>query len=144
MLLKFNSAVVPVSGAAAGIGLAICQRLKSAGAVPILLDYHRENLEKASREVYPELTDHAKHAHVLDVRDRSGVDACFDRIGHDHGRIDHAVANAGILLDAGVLEITDEQWLSVIDVNLTGTMYFCRAAARKLVEAGTGSIVTMS
>jgi len=144
MQLQFDCAVVPVSGAAAGIGLAICERLKSAGAVPILLDNNRDNLEKASRQIYPELTDHTKHAHVIDVRDRVGIDACFDRIGHDHRRLDHAVANAGILLDAGVLEITDEQWHSVIDVNLTGTMYFCRAAARHLVEAGTGSIVTMA
>ena len=43
-----------------------------------------------------------------------------------------------------MLEITDEQWLSVMDVNLNGTLYFCRAAARKLAQAGRGSIVTMA
>ena len=52
------------------------------------------------------------------------------------------MANAGIVGGAHVLEITDEQWHEVMDVNLHGVLYFCRAAARHLAEAKRGSIVT--
>jgi 3-oxoacyl-[acyl-carrier protein] reductase len=144
VLSEIKSAIVPVSGAGAGIGLAICKRLRRHGAVPILLDYDKDELDEALREVYPETPALETYGHVLDVRDRQAVDACFGQIKDEHGRIDHAIAIAGILIDAGILEITDEQWLSVIDVNLNGTLYFCRAAARHLAGAKKGSIITIA
>jgi NAD(P)-dependent dehydrogenase (short-subunit alcohol dehydrogenase family) len=143
-LLTMESAVVPVTGAASGIGLAICKRLRAAGATPLLLDFNEQRLDAAVRELFPDAGSGSRYGYVLDVRDSKAVDACFADIKRDHGMVTHAVANAGIVVGAHILEITDDQWHQVMDVNLHGVMYFCRAAARHLAEAKRGSIVTMS
>jgi NAD(P)-dependent dehydrogenase (short-subunit alcohol dehydrogenase family) len=142
-LLNLDAAVVPVTGAASGIGLAICRRLREVGAVPLLLDVDAERLDQARRELYPG-ADPLQRAYCVDMRDSAAVDACLAAIRLDHGPITHAVANAGITQSAHVLEITDAQWLGLMDVNLHGTFYFCRAAARQLAERRGGSIVTMA
>ena len=142
-LLKLESAVVPVTGAASGIGLAICRRLRAAGATPLLLDFNEQRLQSALQEVYPDAGSAARRGYLLDVRDSKAIDACFEDIKRDHGLVSHAVANAGIVIGAHILEITDEQWHQDMDVNLHGVLYFCRAAARHLAQAKRGSIVTM-
>ncbi|MEY4099798.1 MAG: hypothetical protein RL300_969 [Pseudomonadota bacterium] len=141
-LLNIEGAVIPVSGGASGIGLAICKRLRAEGAIPLLLDFNAQSLASAVREVYPEASEPGRYGYLLDVSDSKAVDACFADIQRDHGPVTHAVANAGIAQGASVLEITDEQWQRVMSVNLNGVMYFCRAAARQLVEAKQGAIVT--
>ena len=128
---NLESAVVPVTGAASGIGLAICKRLHAEGATPLLLDLDGDKLGVALREVYGS-GDASGRGYVLDVRDARAVDDCLARIRDEHGRVTHAVANAGRSLAANILDITDEQWHGVMDVNLHGVMYFCRAAARQL------------
>lgn len=141
---NFQSAVVPVSGAASGIGLAICQRLREEGATPLLLDVDADKLATALAQVYPDVADRARHGYVLDVRDAKAVDVCFDRIRDEHGLVTHAVANAGIGGPAHVLELTDELWQRVLDVNLSGVMYLCRAASRHLAERRAGSVVNVA
>jgi 3-oxoacyl-[acyl-carrier protein] reductase len=143
-LLNMESAVVPVTGAASGLGLAICMRLRAAGATPLLLDFNEQKLESAVRDVFPDAGSASRHGYVVDVSDSKAVDACFADIKRDHGPVTHAVANAGIVIPAHILEITDEQWHQVMNVNLHGAMYFCRAAARHLAEAKRGSMVLMA
>jgi len=141
---NFQSAVVPVTGGASGIGLAICRRLRAEGATPLLLDVNGEGLAAALSEIYGEEPDPSKYGYVLDVSDSSAVEACFERIRKEHGLITHAVANAGVNMPAHVLELTDEQWHRVLDINLSGVMYVCRAAARQLVERKGGAIVNVA
>jgi 3-oxoacyl-[acyl-carrier protein] reductase len=139
-----DGAVIPVSGSASGIGLAIAKRLRAAGALPLLLDIDAARLDVARREVFgADVGDTPRRSYRLDVRDASSVEACFETIRADHGAITHAVANAGIGAATRLLDMTDAQWHAVMDVNLHGTMYFCRAAARQLVERHQGAIVTV-
>jgi len=143
---SLQSAIVPVSGAASGIGLAICRQLRAVGATPLLLDVNSRSLEPAVREVFPELDAQGalRHAYAVDVADSAAVDACFERILREHGPATHAVSNAGIGVAQHILELTDAQWHRVIDVNLNGSLYFCRAAARQIAPARSGSIVVMA
>jgi NAD(P)-dependent dehydrogenase (short-subunit alcohol dehydrogenase family) len=137
----FKSAIVPVTGGASGIGLAIIRSLRAAGATPLLLDVNEQQLGAALREVYGD-ADAARYGYVVNVADPQAVDVCFDRIRSEHGSVTHAVANAGIVNPQPVMEASDESWRSVIDVNLNGTFYFCRAAARQMTPRGHGAIVS--
>lgn len=142
--LNLESAIVPVTGAASGIGLSICKRLRTEGATPLLLDFDKEKLESATHEVFGAAGDASRHGYLLDVGNSAAVDACLEQIHREHGPITHCVANAGKGLSAGILDITDEQWHSVMNVNLHGVLYFCRAAARQLAALQRGAIVTMA
>jgi 3-oxoacyl-[acyl-carrier protein] reductase len=137
----FESALVPVTGAGSGIGLAVCRRLRMEGATPLLLDVDAAKISSALDEIYRGVEDRARYGYHVDVRSSRSVDDCFSRIRSEHGLVTHAVANAGISGGAHVLEISDEQWQRVIDVNLSGVMYVCRAAARHLCESRRGAIV---
>jgi len=140
---NFQNAIVPVTGAASGIGLAICKRLRQEGASPLLLDVNAEQLENALRQVYAG-EDASRYGYVVDVRDSRAVDDCFERARREHGLVTHAVANAGVVGRGHALELPDELWHRVLDVNLNGAFYTCRAAARQLVERRGGAIVTMA
>lgn len=147
MSLNLQSAVVPVTGAASGIGLAICKRLHAEGATPILLDIDELKLNAAVQEVYGTSSANdtgAPKGYRLDVRDSQAVSDFFARIQADHGGITHAVSNAGRAGAAHILEITDQQWRDVLDVNLDGSLYFCRAAARLLAPKKAGAIVNLA
>jgi NAD(P)-dependent dehydrogenase (short-subunit alcohol dehydrogenase family) len=138
---EFASAVVPVTGGASGIGLAVCKRVRKLGATPLLLDVNAAQLAIALREIYGD-ADPSRYGYVVDVADSQAVDDVFERIRGEHGLVTHAVANAGIVDREDVLTITAENWRSVIDVNLNGAFYVARAAARHMTENGRGSIVS--
>ena len=142
-LWDLESATVPVTGAASGIGLAICRRLRAQGARPLLLDIDAGRLETAVAELYPG-EDASRYSYVVDVRNSAAVDDCFDRLRHAHGTATHAVANAGITGKGHVLEITDDVWQQVLDINVNGVLYTCRAAARQMAERRKGAIVTIA
>lgn len=141
---NLNSSVVPVTGAASGIGLAVCKLLRSDGATPLMLDFDAQRLEKAAIEVFGSAHDGSRYCYTVDVRNSQALDACFQEILASHGPATHAVAAAGIGGHANALTVTDEEWHRVIDVNLHGVMYFCRAAARQLIHSKRGSIVTIA
>ena len=142
MKLGLESAVIPVSGGASGIGLAICRALRAVGALPLLVDSNAETLQAAVADLYPDDNAGRPHGYVVDVRDCGAVHACFEQIKRDHGAVTHAVANAGVVDDASILDAADDQWRRVIDINLTGVMYFCRDAVQQMAASKKGSIVT--
>ena len=138
---NLESAIIPVTGAASGIGLAICKRLRAEGARPLLLDINAAQLDSALQEVYGE-REASRFGYVVDVRDSKAVDACFEQLRRDHGPATHAVANAGVSGAGNILDLPDEVWQRAIDVNLNGVLYTCRAAARQMAEQRRGVIVT--
>jgi NAD(P)-dependent dehydrogenase (short-subunit alcohol dehydrogenase family) len=141
--LNFNNAVVPVTGAASGIGLAICRLLRAHGARPILMDVNTEQLKSSVEDLYPG-EEWSRFGYPLDVRASSAVDAAFDAVRRDHGPITHAVANAGIVWRGNVMDMPEDVWKALLDINLNGVLHTCRAAARHMTADGGGAIVTMS
>src|SRR5262245_18329953 len=138
---RFENKVVLITGAASGIGRAIAERLGSEGASLFLVDLAKEGLEEmvkrcaatgASVESAP--CDVARDEQVNDA-----VARCLDR----YDRLDVLANVAGILLLAHTAETALAQWQKVLDVNLTGTFLFCKAALPHLLASG-GNIVNTS
>jgi NAD(P)-dependent dehydrogenase (short-subunit alcohol dehydrogenase family) len=125
-----------VTGSASGIGAAVVDRMLEEGASVAAFDRART----APRE-------HAQKrfvAHVGDVTRQEDVDAGLDLALRSFGTLDGVVHCAGITADGVVWKLDDEQWRSVIDVNLTGSFRVVRAAVPMLRKAGGGSIVLVS
>jgi 3-oxoacyl-[acyl-carrier protein] reductase len=110
----------------------------------LLLDVHAERLAAALREVFPEAPEPSRYGYAVDVTDRQAVDRCLADIRNEHGAVTHAVANAGIVLGDPFLEMSDEQWHKVMDLNVNGVMYFCRAAGAHLADSRRGAMVAMA
>lgn len=131
-----------VTGGGRGIGLASAMALAECGARVIIADRDPEVLASGLailRARYPR-SDGIK----LDVTQSAAVTEAADRCnGEGHG-VDILVANAGIAWpDTAGEEMTDEVWLRMIDINLNGCFWTCRAFGRHMLARGAGSIVTV-
>jgi NAD(P)-dependent dehydrogenase (short-subunit alcohol dehydrogenase family) len=134
---------VLVTGGGSGIGLAIARRFHDEGATICLYDVSAEALARA-RDALGGADKSNVETVVGSVSDKSEVEHCFARLDEQWGRLD-AVANcAGILVVTPALELEEEAWRRVIDVNLTGTWLICQAAGKRMVAAGKGSIINIS
>src|SRR5512146_490906 len=136
---RFESRVALITGAASGIGLATARRLHAEGAAVILLDRNDELLTSAATE----LGDRAE-AVTCDVADHAGIAAVITDVGARYGRLDVLVAAAGVDQCDTVPGTTIEQWRTIIDVDLDGVFYACRAAIPVMAARGGGAIVTIS
>ena len=136
--------VALVTGGTRGIGGAISHRLAEEGA-HVAAGYwrHHEPAEKFMAEMsalYPgTITVH--HGNIGDAEDCRRV---VREVIEQHGRLDILVNNAGITADKVVHRMTDEDWLRVISVNLSGAFFVSQAALEHMMERGTGRIINIS
>jgi NAD(P)-dependent dehydrogenase (short-subunit alcohol dehydrogenase family) len=142
-LERFNlkGRVAVVTGGGQGIGIACVEALAEAGAHVYIADRN----PKAAAEARAAMTaiGHATDVIDLDVTKPAEVDASAERVMAEKGRIDVLVCNAGIARAFPAEDGTDHDWLDVIDVNLNGVFWCCRAFGRPMLAAGRGSIVNI-
>jgi len=128
-----------VTGGARGIGKGIVETFVREGAARVwALDVNAADfaaMEKAMPTV---------RCAAVDVTDSAAVNSLVARIKEESGRIDVLVNNAGITRDALIQKMDDAAWAAVIAVNLTGVFNMTRAVAPLMMEAGSGSIVSIS
>lgn len=129
--------VAIVTGAARGLGLDIALRLVQDGMTVSMADVDETVHAAAAR-----LGDQA-YATVCDVRDPGHVDSLVQTTIARSERLDLFVANAGVGGGGPISETSDEAYRQIVGVNLDGTFFSCRAAARAMVPARAGSIVTI-
>ena len=152
---RVEGKVAFITGAARGQGRAHAVRLAQEGADIIALDLCQDvgtvpypgaseaDLQETVKEV--EALDRRIVAQQADVRDLGAVQRVVDEGLSEFGHIDVICANAGIGSFAPALELTEDQWQDVVDVNLIGVWKPVRAAAPAMVERGQGgSIVLIS
>jgi 3-oxoacyl-[acyl-carrier protein] reductase len=132
--------VVITAAAGTGIGSAAARRCLQEGAAVVISDQHARRLGETRDEL---AAAHGDRIWSLpcDVTDQRAVDALIDGAVSAFGRIDVLINNAGLGGTSSVLEMTDEQWLRVLDVTLNGTFRCTRAALRQMVAQGHGGAV---
>jgi NAD(P)-dependent dehydrogenase (short-subunit alcohol dehydrogenase family) len=140
---KLKGRVALVTGGTRGIGAGICRSLANQGAT-IAAGYSRdrERAESFQRELAQLGVGASIHQGNV-----ASADDCKrtvrDVIDH-HGRLDILVNNAGITSDKPVLKMADEDWNTVLAVNLSGAFFMSQAALQHMLERGSGRIVNIS
>lgn len=128
-----------VTGASGGIGAEIARVLHAAGATVALSGTRVEPLQALAAEL-------GTRAHVLpcNLSDAAAVEALPKQAAEAMGAVDILVNNAGITRDNLFMRMSDEEWQSVIDVNLTSTFRLCRGVLRGMMKARWGRIINIS
>ncbi len=139
-LISLSGRVAVVTGGAVGIGRGIAERLAEAGADVLVGDLDLAGAEKLAAALI-ERYGHRSVGVGLDVSNAASVAACADRAVAEFGHIDVWVNNAGIYPSKPLLEMTDELWDRVLDVNLRGTFVGAREAARRMIDAGRPGVI---
>ena len=138
--LLAGKVVVITAAAGTGIGSATARRCLEEGARVVISDHHQRRLAAIRGELAGVHGERVGSA-ACDVTDESDVEALVSGAVRQFGRLDVFINNAGLGGTSSVLEMTDEQWLRVLDVTLTGTFRCTRAALRQMVAQGHGGAV---
>ncbi|HUZ88589.1 MAG TPA: SDR family NAD(P)-dependent oxidoreductase [Candidatus Acidoferrales bacterium] len=136
--LKDRRAVV--TGGAKGIGLAISKRLAEAGAAVTIGDFDTQGAE-ASAKLLSRDMETKIWWHKVDVTDGPSVTALVGSAVEDMGGIDIWVNNAGIYPTKFIVDMTDDDWDRVLDVNLRGMFIGSREAGKQMIAAGKGGVI---
>jgi 3-oxoacyl-[acyl-carrier protein] reductase len=134
--------VAVVTGGTRGIGLATGRALAEAGATVVLTGRDAQAAESCAKELAAEFGVVTQGV-GLDVTDAAAVGSVIRGVAREHGRLDVAVANAGVLGDALIGMITDELVTRMLSTNVAGTIHTVQAAARAMMRRG-GSIVVLA
>ena len=128
-----------ITGASGGIGGAIAKALHGAGATVALSGTRVEPLEALAAEL-------GDRAHVLpcNLSDADAVNALPKAAADAMGSVDILVNNAGITRDNIFMRMSEEEWSSVLEVNLTSTMRLCKGVIRGMMKSRWGRIVNIS
>jgi 3-oxoacyl-[acyl-carrier protein] reductase len=135
--------VVLVTGGSRGIGAAICAELGAAGA-EVVVNY--ASAADAAEAVCAAVRAAGGTAHAVagDVSTPEGAAGLVAHVESEIGPIAILVCNAGITRDNLIMKLSDDDWRSVIDTNLGGAFFTCRAVARPMLKRRGGAIVTVS
>ena len=136
--------VALVTGAARGIGRAIAVKLSTEGFT-VVVNYPVES--DGPDETLAAVRAHGGVAHAIraDVANVAEINAMFDELEREHGRIDVLVNNAGMSTFEPLFEITEEIWDRMHAVNLRGAFFCCQRASRLMLDGGRGGrIVSIS
>jgi sorbitol-6-phosphate 2-dehydrogenase len=125
MTPSLQSKIAIVTGAAQGLGAALCDRLRAEGATVVPADIKGFDVP-------------------VDVTKEADVAGLFDRAVAQHGRVDLVVANAAILIAEPIAEADAEKWRAVMNVNLFGNFLTMKHACRVMKPRKSGSIVQIN
>ena len=130
-----------VTGAGRGIGLEIARTLARAGASIVVAEFDEESGRAAAEEIRGLGVDSSFSQ--VDVRDPASVKAMVADVSAA-GPIDILVNNAGVAYNTPAEEVPDDEWLNVMNINLNGVFWCCRAVGRRMLERRKGVIVNVA
>ncbi len=137
--------VAIVTGAGTGIGASIAHRFAQDGAFVCVTGRKQAQIDAVATDITA--AGGSAFARLLDVRVSEQYETVFDELMERFGRIDIVVANAARAGTAAyigpLVDVSDDEWNDIIAINLTGVFYAARAAAKRMILQGSGSIITI-
>lgn len=139
--MKLEGKVAIITGAAGGIGFGTAKRFLQEGAKVAICDMRQESVDRAVAELseFGEVC-----GFVCNITDRAQCDELAKNVAEKYGQIDILINNAGITKDAQFYKMTDEDFYSVIQVNLFGTYNMSKAVIPYMMERRYGKICSAS
>ncbi|MDF2951244.1 MAG: short-chain dehydrogenase [Anaerocolumna sp.] len=132
-LFSLEGKVVVITGAAQGIGEEVAKHIAAVGADIVILDRQEEKAQKVADALASEF--HCKTMAIgVDVTKPEEVEEALIKADAYMGKLDLLFNNAGIVLHKGVVDVTPDEWLNVINVNLNGIFFVARAFGRYLID----------
>ena len=141
MTFSLAGRVAVVTGGTSGIGLTLVRGLARAGADVVPLSRRDEQVNNAAREV--ESLGRRSIRVTADVTDRASLDHALQKTIGAFGGVDILVNCAGITKRTPTLDLTDAEWSSILETNLTGTLRACQVFGRQMLAAGYGRIINI-
>lgn len=142
LLLEGKTAII--TGGAAGIGRAIVEAYAREGANVVFTDLSQEAIDKACEEIAAKGFDGKVVGVVANSAIESDVEKAFNTAIETFGGLDIMVNNAGIANRWTLEDTSDADWDRILNVNLTGPMYYIRLALKHMLAKNSGSIITVS
>ncbi|MEU0087010.1 2,3-dihydro-2,3-dihydroxybenzoate dehydrogenase [Streptomyces sp. NPDC054802] len=139
---KTEKKVALVTGAAGGIGEAVVRALAADGTAVAMVDRNVEPLEELAKEL--RAVGQVAEAYPADVTDSADVDAVVAAVEQQLGGIQYLVNGAGVLRLGKAKALSDQDWATTFAVNTSGVFFVSRAVVNRMVERGTGAIVTVA
>lgn len=133
--------VVWITGAGKGMGLAMAHAFASQGARLALFDIDAKALAQAQTEL--DLSGARCLSLVGSVTDVNRVNQAVQEIVQAFGQLDVLINNAGISMNKPSLQVSEQEWLQTVQINLNGVFFCAQASARQMIEQGCGSMVFM-
>ena len=133
---RLDGKVAVVTGGNRGLGQAFARALGEAGARVAIAARDEARSERVADEL-------GALAVATDVTDIASVKAMLETVTAELGPVDVLINNSGTCFHRPALEVPDEQWRAVWDVNVDGLWHCCRAVGGQMVERGTGAIVNI-
>jgi len=140
--MSLEGRVAVVTGGTSGIGLALVRGLAAAGADVVPMSRRQEQVDAAAGEV--EALGRRAVRVTADVTDRASLESALRVALASLGHVDILVNCAGITKRTPTLDVTEGEWESILDTNLTGTLRACQIFGRHMLERGYGRIINIA
>jgi len=142
--MSLSNQIAIVTGGARGIGRSICLALAERGATVVAADLNEEGLNETAQEAKTANLTGTIVPKTLNVTDVEAVNIFVDQVVEEFGQVDILVNNAGITRDGLMMNMEDEQFDAVINVNLRSVFLMTRAVSRHMVRSRYGRMVNIA
>jgi 3-oxoacyl-[acyl-carrier protein] reductase len=143
VMTQLKDKVAIVTGGTKGIGRAVAENLLAEGVKVVICSRHDSDVMRGMEALRRNAGERISGM-CCDVREYAQVENLVQSASERYGGIDILINNAGLGIFASVADLTPEQWRQVIDTNLTGVFYCCRAAIPYMRQRGGGYIINIS
>jgi NAD(P)-dependent dehydrogenase (short-subunit alcohol dehydrogenase family) len=142
--IDLTGKVALVTGGSAGIGLSIAELLCGAGASVAIVGRRKEVLEEAESHLVKKFPNGDVFSVSADTSKVSDIKEMTARVIERFGRIDILVNNAGTNVLNYALDVTEEEWDRVMDLNTKGLFFCCQEVGKHMVKQGSGKVINMA